>query len=132
MKLSSEASKISNPTWDLVEKELRSLDGKINGFVTLANEDNDFVQVAGNQEHLTVEYRTYLETGFKHYVLGLGGNKSPLRVTWISLDTAIGNIQIHKEEVMNIEDAIAVFKKFFLNESLPDRYNKRNITKLFK
>lgn len=132
MELSSEISNLSDPTWDLIEKELHSLDGKNNGFITLANRNEDFVQVAGNQNHLTIEYRNNLENGFKHYVLGLGGNKSPLKVTWISLETTIGNIRIHKEEVMNIDDAVAVFKEFFLNGSLPDRYNKRNITKLFK
>ena len=87
-------------------------------------------QCAGQPKMLTVEYRLNSKPNFKHYVIGKGKDKSPMKVSWIALQNNVGPIMVHKEEVLNLKDAELIFKEFFENQTIHSDLNKRNVTKL--
>ena len=120
---------IKNPNWGKILENLNHVKG---GFVNLENLNGDYIQCAGHESALTIEYRINLRPGFKHFVIGKGENKSPLKVNWRILNTKVGEIMVHEEEVLKLEDAKIVFKEFFENNRIPENLNKRNITKMFK
>ena len=130
MNLKANNTELKNPNWLGIKSALNELDGKINGHLILENKNGDYIQCAGWMEKMTVEYRINSKPKFKHFVIGKGGNKSPLKVEWICLQTAVGEIMVHKEEVLNIKDAEFIFKEFYKNNSIPTDLNKRNVTKL--
>jgi hypothetical protein len=114
----------------LIEVELNKLNGKINQFVILANELGDYVQCAGQSDQFALEYRLNTTPKFKHYVLGRGQNVSPLKVNWVLLQTAIGAMRVHTEEVLNLNDAELIFRSFYEERTIQAEFNKRNVTKL--
>ena len=130
MQLTTHNTKLENPTWDVIKTELDKLDGINNMFLILENENGDYVQCAGSPNSLTVEYRINSNPNFKHFVIGKGGEKSPLKVNWKVILTNSGQIMVHEEEVLNLADAEIIFREFFTKELIPIEYNKRNVTKL--
>ena len=132
MKLTTQNFNLSNPTLTQVEEQLNKLNRQLNTFVILENSENSYVQCAGNSHRLTVEYREHSQSNFKHFVIGKGENKSPLRTTWVILPTGVGSLQIHQEEILSMEEASLIFKAFLLKLPLPDGLKKRNVTKLHK
>ncbi len=130
MNLTTENKELESPKWKLIQDELNKLDGKKNGYLILENNNGDYVQCAGRPEMLTVEYRFNSESNFRHYVIGKGEDRSPLTVSWVILKTNVGEIMVHKEEVLKLQDAEIVFREFYKNQKLPIEFKKRNVTKL--
>ncbi|NRR93381.1 hypothetical protein HSX10_17540 [Winogradskyella undariae] len=130
MDLKTQKAELKSINWDGIKNELNKLDGIGNGYLTLENDNGDYIQCAGNPSMLTVEFRLNSKPNFKHYVLGKGKDKSPMKVSWIALQNNVGPIMVHKEEVLNIKDAEWIFKEFFENQTIPTELNKRNVTKL--
>lgn len=130
MNLKTEKSEWKNPNWNEIKTELNKLDGIENGYLILENDNGDYVQCAGNLNMLTVEYRLNSKTNFKHYVIGKGKDISPMKVKWSILQTNVGKIMVHKEEVLNLKYAQLIFKEFYENQTIPSELNKRNVTKL--
>jgi hypothetical protein len=122
-----------NPDWDKIESSLKLIDPLDKTFFVLTNDLGSFIQCAGSKDELTIELRENenLNT-FKHFVVGKGGNLSPLNTIWTQIDCRVGPIRIHYNEVMTIKDAVDIFKAFFNNETLPLTYKKRNVTKQFR
>ena len=130
MNLKTQTTELKDINWDAIKTELNKLDGTENGFLALENDNGDYVQCAGNTSILTIEYRLNSNPNFKHYVVGKGKDKNPMKVSWVALQNNVGPIMVHKEEVLNIKDAEWVFKEFFENQTIPAELNKRNVTKL--
>ena len=130
MNLKVENTELENPNWNGIKTELNKMDGIKNGYLILENDKGDYIQCAGQSEMLTVEYRLNSEPKFKHYVIGKGKNKSPIKVSWVVLQTKVGEIMIHEEEVLNLKDAELIFKEFYEEQTIPTELNKRNVTKL--
>lgn len=122
---------VLDPKWNKIKSILRNLDGRNFSHVILEHKQGDYIQCAGKVDELTIEYREYTEARYKHFRLGYGGNRSPIGIKWVNLETAVGKIVIHKEEVLNVEDALRVFKSFFQMDLIPMDLTKRNITKMF-
>jgi len=130
MHLKAEKSELKNPDWDDIKTELNRFDGIESGYLILESDDGDYVQCAGNASTLTIEYRLNSAPKFKHFVLGKGKGISPLKVRWTVLQTNVGEIMVHQEEVLNIKDAELIFKAFYQDQTIPSNLNKRNVTKL--
>lgn len=123
---------ILNPTWEKIEKSLRSLNGTSKSFFILESESGDYIQCAGQPEKLALEYRIFDSGKFKHFVLAKRELKNSSQIIWTTIECKVGPIRIHENEVMNIEDAIMIFKSFYESFSVPTEITKRNVTKYFK
>ena len=130
MDLKTQKTELKNINWDGIKTELIKLDGIENGYLILENDNGDYIQCAGQPKMLTVEYRLNSKPNFKHYVIGKGKDKSPMKVSWIALQNNLGPIMVHKEEVLNLKDAELIFKEYYEKQTIPTELNKRNVTKL--
>jgi hypothetical protein len=128
----SEPKVINNPIWKDIEDAISLIDGHWKSFLILDHPDTgDYLQCAGNQEGLTVEYRYHASLKFRHYRLGKSKNHSPLLNEWHSLDCKIGPILILKEELLTVPEVATIFEQYFHSQVVDPQYTRRNVTKLF-
>jgi hypothetical protein len=125
----SKELKIQNPTWLQVEQSLRRIDPKINCYLILTSDSGSYIQCAGGKDKLTIEIRENKGDIVRHYVLGKGEVKSPLRTVWQIIDCRVGPIRVHDSEVLDIMDALTNFKSFLEKALVPTEFKKRNVTK---
>lgn len=123
---------IENPDWSIIEKSLSQLDNLTISFCILEMDNGDYIQCAGGVDRLTIEIRKYAEQNFKHYRIGLLKQKKIFKNVWATIDCKVGPIRVHNYEVLELNDAIALYLDFFKGNVLNDKYNKRNITRDFK
>ena len=121
-----------NVTIDQLQKAIDSIDGQHISFIVLENTKGDYLQCAGTDSHLTVEFRQNFEDRFKHYVLGpKKENKSPLDVTWSIIECKVGPIHVHDSEVLNKDDVKTIFGAYLSTGVVSAHLNLRNVTKKF-
>ena len=121
-----------NAAWSNIQQALLRIHPTTKSFFVLTNQSTgSYIQCAGSAERLTVEMRIYASDFFKHYVVGKGGNKSPLKVIWSTIESKAGVVRVHNSEVLNINDAVTLFHSFFYTGDVPKAYTKRNVTKLY-
>ncbi len=120
-----------NPTWEYIESSLNKLDPINKAYFILTNEFSSYIQCAGSKEKLTIEFRKFDNSTFKHYVIGKRKSENISAITWDKIECKIGPIFIHDNEVLNIENAIEIFNTFYNQKDIPLSYNQRNITKQF-
>lgn len=131
MTLFTNINQNENVEWSEVELALNDFaQGKIST-LCLEQANNHYIQCAGRADRLTIEYRMTTNEAFKHFILGKGRNKSPLKVTWTVVETTSGNLRRHLDEVLTIEDGQISFKHFFEHKTIKDTYRLRNITNFF-
>ncbi|MEP0458742.1 hypothetical protein [Nonlabens sp.] len=118
---------MQNPSWNFIQDAIKN----IVTHLILTNKNGDYVQCIGNAQELIIEYRVNSNLKFKHFVIGRGENISPLKVTWVVLQTTSGEIMVQQEEILNISDAEIVFEEFYNNNTISGNFNKRNVTKLY-
>ncbi len=123
----------SNSNWKDVEAAITGIDGNTTSFVILETPTrittfSAWVARAG----LSVEYRQYIESTFKHFRIGKGKGESPLLNEWFSLECKVGPIMILKAELFTKEDVIAIFQEYFQTQTIHSAFTKRNITKQFQ
>ncbi|WP_405370133.1 hypothetical protein [Nonlabens sp. Asnod2-A12] len=126
MHLSGHNIQLKNPSWNFIQAAIKS----IVTHLILTNKNGDYVQCIRNAQELIIEYRVNSNSKFKHFVIGRGENKSPLKVTWIVIQTTSGEIMVQQEEILKFSDAELIFKEFYNNNSISGNFNKRNVTKL--
>lgn len=120
-----------NAAWNQIQQALLQIHPTTKSFFVLTNPGTgSYIQCAGSAERLTVEMRRYDAYSFKHFIIGKGGNKSPLNVTWATIESKAGAIQVHDAEVLNVTDAETLFYSFYTTGDVPEVYTKRNVTKL--
>ncbi len=123
----------SNSNWRDVEAAITDIDGNTTSFVILGDADsNNYLQCVGSKAGLSVEFRQYIESTFKHFRIGKGKGENPLLNEWLSLECKVGPIMILKAELFTKEDVIAIFKEYFQTQTIPIEFTKRNITKQFQ
>jgi len=112
---------------EILEETLNRIDPFSFPYVVLTNENEDYIQCAGSREEMAIEARFYNNGTFKHFVLG----RELMSKVWAKIECKVGPIDVLSHEVMDLNDAIILFKSFFLSGDIPQNYNKRNITKQF-
>ena len=117
--------------WNSIEDALRSLDSYKKAYIVLTNIDGSYLQCAGGIDRLTIELQEINESGFKHFIIGKGDDKSALKTTWVQIDCRVGPIRVHDNEVLNLKDGMLIFRSFFQGDELPGGYKRRNVTKNF-
>lgn len=123
---------INNPVWTRIEKSLREINSDTSCFFILTADSGDYLQCAGGQSRITVEFRQVLKTEFKHFVLGKGEIINALKTVWTTINCRVGRIDIHEDEVLNLDETILTFKYFFKHTNIPPEFKKRNVTRDFK
>lgn len=118
-----------NPDWETIVLALQQIDPDKKAFFNLSRDPDNYIQCAGSEECLTVEWRTSENGIYKHFVFGK--EKPDNMVVWTQINCRVGPIRIHTNEVLAIEDALCLFNSFYKNEAFPAMYVKRNVSKLF-
>lgn len=89
----------------------------------------NYLQCAGSAEALTIELRTVDDAGTAHqYVLGrpLGTrDESPTEV--ISWDSGRHSTRVFSNEVFGTDEAADIFYAYFLTDTVPDTYERRDL-----
>ena len=126
-----DGKKICNPSWTQIEKSLREIDEDTCCFFILTADTGSYLQCAGGQFAVTLEFREMLNGSFKHFVLGKGQVTGALKTIWTTIDCRVGPIRIHKDEILTLADAIAAFAHFFEKSAVLPALTRRNVTKHF-
>ena len=123
----------ANASWVAIEAALLRMDSDSKSYVVLTDlESGSYLQCEGSTTRLSIELRIYTNQTFKHFVIGKTRNKSPLSVTWSSIECKVGPIQVHDSEILTIDDALKIFSRFYTVKDAPDDYSKRNVTKMYQ
>ena len=118
---------VENASWDQIAGELERIEAGHRSFVVLALDDQNFVQTLGNRDALVVEWSTTSKGMMSHYVLGRkGSGNSELNC----IAGSAGNSEVVlAREVLDLTDALLVFRAFHEHQTVPDAYHLRDITK---
>jgi hypothetical protein len=123
---------IGNPSWGQIEESLQNIDGENCCFFILTADSGSYLQCAGGQRAVTLEFREIANGNFKHFILGKGQVKNALKTVWSIIDCRVGPIRVHKDEVLTLGDAKGAFTYFFQTSDIPPSFTRRNVTKHFR
>ena len=118
---------IANASWHQIAGELERIEAGHRSFVVLALDDQNFVQTLGNRDALMVEWRTTSEDVMSHYVLGRKGS-AKTELQCVAGTTGNSEVVLTRE-VLDLTDALVVFRAFYEHQKVPDAYHLRDITK---
>jgi hypothetical protein len=118
---------IENASWHQIAGELERIEAGHRSFVILAVDPQNFVQTLGNRDALVVEWSTTSEGLMSHYVLGRkGSGQTKLQcIPGSSGDTEV----VLAREVLDLTDALIIFRAFYEQQKVPDAYHLRDISK---
>lgn len=92
-----------------------------NGFYILENTDGSYVQCAGSKKRLTIE----VKNSRGHFRMGrIGASESAETI----IECSAGPISVRGNEVLQIEDAIAVLNAFYSSDAFPMTYSLRQLS----
>ena len=118
---------VENASWHQIAGKLECMEAGDRSFVVLALDEQNFVQTLGNPDALVVEWRTTSEEVMSHYVLG---RKGSVKTEPQSVAGSAGNSEVVlAREVLDLTDALVVFRAFYEHQKVPDAYHMRDITK---
>src|SRR5262245_14107567 len=118
---------IENAFWHQIAGELERIEAGNRSFVILALDDQNFVQTLGKRDALVVEWRTKSEGMMSHYVLGRNGSG---HTELHCIAGSAGNSEVVlAREVLDLTDALIIFRAFHEHQKVPDAYHLRDITK---
>jgi hypothetical protein len=117
----------NDPSWPEIELALEWLNPDGPSFFVLENTTEDYVQLLGAKDQLTVEFRHWTPDGFLHGVLGRGqGSTEEVRVP-----STGGGVTVFADEALNLDDARRIFGHFYETGRIPDGYAVRDTTQMF-
>ena len=118
---------IENTSWHQIADGLERIEAGHRSFVVLVLDDQNFVQTLGNRDALVVEWRTKSEDMMSHYVLGRkGSGKTELQCV---AGSASNSEVVLAREVLDLTDALIIFRAFYEHQKVPDAYHLRDITR---
>ncbi|WDQ15125.1 hypothetical protein [Rhodopirellula sp. P2] len=120
---------IGNPTRDYVGDRLSRITPSGPGYFSLTSDDGSYVQTAGARMKLVIEYRKSNGDSFRHYVLGRDDISNPSAT---QINSAVGQINLMADEILDIDDVIDVFGHFLECGAVPRQYKLRDDTKRFQ
>jgi hypothetical protein len=118
---------IENAAWHEIVNALECMEAGHRSFVVLTVDDQNFVQTLGNRGALVVEWRTTSEDVMSHYVLGRKGS-AKTELQCVPGSTGNSEVVFHGE-VLDLTDALIIFRSFYEHQKVPDAYHLRDITK---
>ena len=114
----------TEPSLEFIINCLKQMNGETNSICILSDKSFSYIQCAGSTERLTIEYRKYTGKKFKHYVIGFKKFfKSRTTIYFSSRE-----ISLKSNEVFCLDNAIEIFKNFYLKQEIPKEHQLRNIT----
>jgi hypothetical protein len=106
---------------------LKQMNTQTSSFCTFSFNDDEYIQCAGSNSKMTIEYREPARIGFLHYVVGV---KSFFK-TNSKISYTAGIIQVKSNELFNYQHAIEIFTSFIKDRKIPKQYVKRDTTSMF-
>ncbi len=92
--------------------------------------DESYVQCLGDPSRLIVEARECKEDGsFTHWVFGLGNPSIEMDVIE---GGSVGPVELHRSQVLTIEDARRILKQFLETRTFPDEYHREDVSERFR
>jgi hypothetical protein len=119
---------LRNPTADRIVNEISILRAGGPTFLILERSDGSYVQAAGESGRLTVEYRRSDGNNFEHFVLGRNEEAGSEFV----ISATCGPIRVYNNEILNTQEASAVFVSFLERGETPKEYAFRDSTSMFQ
>jgi hypothetical protein len=117
---------VSSASWEQVASALERI-GAGRAYVILEASDENYVQALGATNQLTVEWRARSGDVMSHHVLGRRGWDS---AEVQNLPGSSGcSLAVLKHEVLDLADALIIFRSFYEHLKLPDAYRLRDITR---
>lgn len=107
-----------------VEAALLQIHPRHRSFYILSRDDESYIQVAGAKLRLIIEFRQVENDSFRHFVLGRHSGETKM----VSINYSGGIIQLQKNEILQIEDAIKIMSSFMKSGIIPPEYHPREIT----
>ena len=131
--ISPEAREMEHVSWSETALALARLEPATCPAVVLSETaSGSYIQCAGSRERLTVELREFKGEQFKHFVIGRANDKGWHEVVWDEIQCSVSPVRVHDTEVLQLEDAVVLFKCFFERIEIPTHYRMRNATRFFK
>ncbi|MCW8138119.1 MAG: hypothetical protein KIT58_04370 [Planctomycetota bacterium] len=118
---------VVNPSPAQVRDALRCLRASGPSFAALEAASGSYVQAGGSTKALVVEGRIARERSFRHTSAGRDGPRSPRR----HVPMSGGGVTVPANEVLTVDDAVAVFEEFLRTEALADGFVWRDRTSEF-
>jgi len=122
-KLSSEVRfTVPLPPQQAFADSFKDLDPGYNSFYVLEDKNGNYMQCGGGQKACTVEMHIRKPRGGdKHYIIGfVGGSTEPAEIPM-----STGVIEVQKNEVLQVSDAVELFEIFFKGGDIPPKYGLR-------
>jgi hypothetical protein len=118
---------VSGASWEQVASALNRIESGRRAFVILEANDENYVQALGAPNELTVEWRARSGDVMSHQVLGRRGwNSAEVQ----NLPGSSGcKLTVLKHEVLDLTDALILFRSFYEHLKVPDAYRLREITR---
>jgi hypothetical protein len=108
----------------VVKRTLHMLGPRGPAFVVLGSSDESYVQTAGDRRRLTIEFRQQNVGSYAHYALG----RAPLSEAFDRIEYRHGSIKVRTSEVLDLEDALRVFRCFYASGTVPQEYFRHDVT----
>jgi len=126
-------SSILDPTDEQIATALRGLNSTNPSFAILELPDKSYVQCAGAANRLTVEWRTYSGSNFKHFVGGKRTNaaRGMFSRGTTAIQTSATRVLVRNDQVLTQEDALAVFVAFWHGQPLTGLLRWTDVTSKF-
>lgn len=99
------------------------------GFLVLSKGDRDYVQTAGGNGMLGLEWREYSESDYQHWAAGLHGQPNNNEVF---VSTSGGGLRVKENEVLCPEDVKKILAAFLENRGRPMEFAWRDKTADFR
>ncbi len=112
---------------DFVLNFLNQMVSETSSYCTLSFSVNHYIQCAGSNKKLTVEFRKTMDNGFKHFVVG---EKSLFKYE-TKVPYSGGNIKVKSNEILNSKQAKEIFTSFINDNNIPTSYILRETTEMF-
>jgi hypothetical protein len=115
-------------SWEQIEQAFAKWDTLRRGFFILGDARGSYVQTAGAIYKATVEFRQVHEDGsLSHYVLGHPTDS----IEPTSIFTCVGIIKLNESEIFKLAEVLEIFRSFYDQQSVPQRFVRRDDTKRF-
>ena len=97
--------------------------------LVLSKGDRDYVQTAGGNGMLGLEWREYSESDYQHWAAGLHGQPNKNEVF---VPTSGGGLRVKENEVLSTEDVKKMLAAFLENRGRPTEFAWRDKTAEFR
>lgn len=127
---SENGNKIKNPTEAEILEEVELLDGVDNSYLSIEDENGNYIQVGGGKSNFKVEVREIFSSNkFSHWE---AEDKQVISNNLCTVFISGRIVTIREKNIIGRDLIISLLKDFLLGIKLSSRVNWKDITDMFK